>query len=142
MRWHFWELSDELLNWISSVYRYCLVYMFFSFLNCELYSSFKGVSSDDRIVTAKVPLSLCKNTTQTAKTTLNDWSSLNNRDISNRYTITLRNKFDILQEMSETPTLNDKYENFINAHMEAAAECIPMKSRAKHRVPWETLVVR
>ena len=33
--------------------------------------------------------------------------------------------------MSETHTPNDEYENFVNAHLEAAAECIPMKQRAK-----------
>ena len=30
-------------------------------------------------------------------------------------------KFDALQEISEIPTANDKYENFINAHLKAAA---------------------
>ena len=53
----------------------------------------------------------------------------------------LRNKFDPLQEISETPTLNDEYEKFVNAHLEAAAECIPTKQRAKPRVQWETLMV-
>ena len=67
---------------------------------------------------------------------------LNNRDISDKYTITLRNKFDGLQEISETVTPNDEYENFVNAHMEAAAECIPTKLRAKHRVSLETLAVK
>ena len=33
---------------------------------------------------------------------------------------------------------NDEYENFVNAHLEAAAECISTKQRAKPRVPWET----
>ena len=33
-------------------------------------------------------------------------------------------------------------ENFVNAHSEAAAECIPTKQRAKPRVLSETLVVR
>ena len=56
--------------------------------------------------------------------------------------LTLRNKFDALQEISETLTLNDKYENFVNAHLEAATECIPTKLRTKPRFPWETLVVR
>ena len=78
---------------------------------------------------------------QTTKTTHYDWSLVNNRDISNKYTITQRNKFDALQ-MSETLTPNDEYENFIYSHMEAAAECLPTKVRAKHRVPWETLAVR
>ena len=41
---------------------------------------------------------------------------------------------------TETHTPNDEYENFINAHLEAAAECIPNKQRAKSRVPWETAV--
>ena len=36
---------------------------------------------------------------------------------------------------------NEKYENFVNAHLEAAAECIPTKQRTKPRVPWETLAV-
>ena len=38
--------------------------------------------------------------------------------------LTLRNKFVALQEISETPTPNDEYENFVNAHLEVAAECI------------------
>ena len=57
-----------------------------------------------------------------------------------KYTITLRNKFNALQEISETLTPNSEYENFINAHMETAVECIPTKLRTKHRVPWETYI--
>ena len=57
---------------------------------------------------------------------------LKNRDSSNKYMITLRNKFDAPQEISEAPSLKDEYENFVSAHMEAAAECIPTKLRAKH----------
>ena len=33
-------------------------------------------------------------------------------------------------------------EKFVNAYLEAAAECIPTKQRAKPRVPRETLAVR
>ena len=57
-------------------------------------------------------------------------------------TSTLRNKFDALQEKTETHTPNDEYENFINGHLETATECLPTKQRAKPRVPWETLAVR
>ena len=103
----------------------------YSALNYEAYFSFEEVSSDHRIVTAKICLSLCRNTTQIAKITHYDWSSLNNRDISNKYTITQRNKFDTSQEISETLTLNDEYENFVNAQMEAAAKCIPTKLKAR-----------
>ena len=45
-----------------------------------------------------------------------DWSLLNNRYIRDKYTLTLRNKFDALQEILETPIPNDEYENFVNAH--------------------------
>ena len=39
-------------------------------------------------------------------------------------------------------TPNDEYENFVNAHLEAAAKCIPTKLKTKYRVPRETLAVR
>ena len=79
---------------------------------------------------------------RTTTTVHYDWFLLNNRDIRDKYTLTLRNKFDILQEKTETRTPNDEYENFVNAHLEAAAECIPTKQIAKPSVPWETLAVR
>ena len=79
-----------------------------STLNCKAYSSFESVSSDHRIVTAKISLSLHWNTTQTIKTTHYDWSLLNNTDISDKYTITLRNNFNALQEISETLTPNEE----------------------------------
>ena len=56
---------------------------------------------------------------------------LNKRDIRDKYESTLRNKFYVLQEKIETHTPNDKYGTFVNAHLEAAAECIPTKQRAK-----------
>ena len=111
-------------------------------MNCEPYSSFESVSSNHRIVTAKIQLSLRSNVTQTTTTVHYDWSLLNNRDIRDKYMLILRNKFDALQEMSKTPTPNDEYKNFVDAHLEVAAECIPSKQRAKPRVPWETLAVR
>ena len=66
-------------------------------LNCEVHSSFEGVSYNNRIVTAKIYLSLCRNKRETIKTSSNDWSSLTNRDISHGYTVTVRNKFDTLR---------------------------------------------
>ena len=66
-------------------------------LNCEAYFSFESVSSNHQIVTAKIILSLCRNAAWTTKTAYYDWSLLNNRDISNKYMLTLRNKFNALQ---------------------------------------------
>ena len=111
-------------------------------LNCVEYLAFEGVSSNHRIFAAKIRLSLRRNKTQTAKTTRYSLSSLNNRDINNKYMVSLRNKFDTLQEISETLTPNNEYENFFNAYMEAATECILTKPRAKGRFPWETIAIK
>ena len=113
-----------------------------SAMNCEAYSSFEGVSSDHRIVTAKVRLSLWKNATRTATTKHYDWALLNNRDIRDKYALELRNRFETLQEKTEKGTPNNEYENFVKAHLEVASKCIPTKHRTKYRVPWETLAVR
>ena len=113
-----------------------------SALNCEAYSSFECVSTDHRIVTAKIRLSLRKNATRTATTKHYDWTILNKRDIRDKYVLELRNRFETLQEQTEKCTPNDEYENFVNAHLEAAAYCIPTKPITKDRVPWETLAVR
>ena len=112
-----------------------------SAINCEAYSSFEGVSTDHRIVTAKIRLSLRKNAKRTATTKHYDWALLNNRDMRDKYVLELRNRFETLQEKTEKST-NDEYENFVNAHLEAAAKCIPTKLKTKYRVPWETLAVR
>ena len=107
-------------KWINSV------------LNCEAFSSFGGVSSDHRFITTKILLILCRNKKETVKIT--HWSSLTNRDVRNKYMVTERNRFDTLQEIPETHTPNDEYENFVSVHMETA-ECIPTKPRAKYTVP-------
>ena len=113
-----------------------------SAMNCEADSSFEGVSSNHRIVTAKIRLSLRRNAKWTATTKHYDWALLNNRDIRDKYVLELRNRFETLQEKTEKSTPNDEYENFINAHLEAAAKRIPTKLKTKYRVPWETLAVR
>ena len=106
-----------------------------SAMNCEAYSSFEGVSTVHRIVMAK-------NAKWTATTKHYDWALLNNRDIRDKYVLELRNRFETLQEKTEKSTPNDEYENFVNAHLEAAAKYIPTKLKTKYRVPWETLAVR
>ena len=71
-----------------------------------------------------------------------DCAFLNNRDIKDKYALALRKEIDALWEKTELRTPNDEYENFVNAHLEAAAKCLPTKLRNKSRVPWETLAVR
>ena len=109
-----------------------------SVLNCEAYSSFEGVSNDHWILTAKIRLRLRKNTTRKMTTVHYDWALLNNRDIRDKYTLALRNKYDFLQEQTKIHTSNEGYENFVHAYLEVAAEFIPTKQITKYRVPWET----
>ena len=113
-----------------------------SAMKCRAYSSFVGVSSDYRIVTAKIRLSLQKNTTLTATTKHYDWALFNIRDIRKEYVLELRNLFEALQVKTEKGTSNDEYENFVNADHEAAANRISTKPKTKKRVPWEKLAVR
>ena len=81
-----------------------------SAMNCEAYSSFEGVSTDHRIVTAKIRLSLRTNAKRTATTKHYDWALLNNRDIRDKYVLELRNRYETLQERTEksTPKTNMK----------------------------------
>ena len=71
-----------------------------SALNCEVYSSFEGVSTDHRIVTAKIRLSLRMNAFRTT-TVHYDRALLNIRDIRDKYTLALRNRYDALQEQTK-----------------------------------------
>ena len=65
-------------------------------LNCNAYSYFEGKSSDHHIVLANVRLSIHRNVTQTLEPEQYDWSLFNNKGISDKYTITIGNKFDAL----------------------------------------------
>ena len=81
-----------------------------------------------------------RNKKQTDKSFWYNSSSLANCNIGNYCTITVRNKFNTLQETSEIHILNhNKCENFISIHIEKAAECIPIKPQTKCRVPWESI---
>ena len=110
-----------------------------STLNCATYVSFKGVSFDYPIVTAEIQQKLRRNAKRTTTIVQDDCPLLNNSDINDKYTLILRNIFDALSEISETPTPNDDYEKFV--HTEEATECILTKQRAKPCVQWEILAI-
>ena len=74
------------------------------------------------IDTAKIQISLRMNAARTTTTIHYDCSLLNNGDIRDKYSLTLRNNFDALLELLETPTVNEENENFVNAHLEAATK--------------------
>ena len=77
-----------------------------------------------------------KNTTEPTKKhhTNNDHQTL---WLGPSYMLALRNKFDVLQEKTEIRTPNDEYENFVNAHLEAAAKCILSRDILLRRWKWD-----
>ena len=103
-----------------------------STLNCVAYLTFKRISSDHKIISAKIRLSQRRNKKQIVKSLRYDWSSFANKSsvYSNR-----KKKFDTLQKTSEGHTLNDEYRKSVTVHIEAVAESILTK-------PWESIVVR
>ena len=99
-----------------------------SALNCEANSSFEGVSTDHRIVTAINTVKPSKFDKRTLTTKYSDWALLNNKDVRDKCVLELRNRFETLQEKTEKSTPNDEYETFVNAHLEAVAKCILSKN--------------
>ena len=85
--------------------------------------------------TQLIQLSLRKNAKRTSPTKNYDWALFNNSDIRDKYVLELKNRFETLQEKTEKSTPNNEYENFVNAHLKAAAKCIPTKLKTKYRVP-------
>ena len=110
--------------------------------NCEAYNSFYGVSSDHRITSVRICLSLRKNKIKKATKPCYDWSQLSkNPDIKNAYTIEVQNRFDALQLSEQDPTPNSTYENFIQSHQIAAEKFIPLRPKIKSLAPWENDIV-
>ena len=110
-----------------------------SAINCQPYNSFDCVSSDHRIVTATIRLSLRANTVKSAKFPRYDWSILrNNKETADSFKISLKNRFSVLKEDNGDDSANLAYCNFEAAFDKAAKECIPLKPKIKHRIPWET----
>ena len=75
-----------------------------------------------------------RNHKNTVKSPRYDCYSLTNNDINSKRKESVRIKFETLQETTKRHTPNDEYEKFVAAHIEAEAECILTKSRAKFRV--------
>ena len=118
-------------KWINSVQNY------------EAYNSIEGVSSDHRIVSIKVQPSLRANKKKSSIKPPFDWKQLSsNADIRNKFTITLQNRFSQLQnEDNDNINLSNTYINFMNAHKQAAEDCIPLQHKTKRKVPWENEIV-
>ena len=77
--------------------------------------------------------------TYIVKITCYNRSSLTNRDITKRHANSQKQIQNSSGDVSYTS--NGEYKNFVTTHIEAAAEYIPTKLKAKCQVHWESLVV-
>ena len=106
--------------------------------NCRSFNSFISLSSDHRIVTAQISLTLRANKKKSSAIPSYNWTTLkNDPDITSSFVTTLSNRFSILQNLQESQDANTTYENFEKACREAATTTIPLKPKRKHRKPWE-----
>ena len=71
-----------------------------------------------------------------------DWNALKDSNIQAQYTITLRNRYQLLCDVPECSNATKKYENLITAHEEASKEHIPqrIKTRKKKRMSDDTRI--
>ncbi len=98
-----------------------------SILNAEPCSSFNSVGSDHRVVSMKVRLSL-RVPKPSCRIRCN-WKEFSSRpDIQERYTVVVRNHYQLLQE-DEDPT--KWYGRFIKANEIATKECVPKQELVK-----------
>ena len=109
-----------------------------SFLICSRYDQLSSKNNLFKWKKESDPLCpLCNDKPKTLEHVLNSCkATLGN----GRYTWRHNRVLEELKKKKSTP--NDEYENFVNAHLEAAAKYIPTKIKTKYRVPWETLAVR
>ena len=92
-----------------------------SILNSQAYNSYASSSSDHRIVSARVRLSLRANSKTQPKKVKYDWSLLQkDPEIQDKYSVEVRNKYTILNDMCEDKSTTAKYGNLITAHKETA----------------------
>ncbi|CAH1266644.1 Hypp3470 [Branchiostoma lanceolatum] len=88
-----------------------------------------SVGPDNRIVFARVRLSLRKKKTEPRKGQY-DWNLFKkSRVLQEQYTVEVHNRFQPLQELEESAT--DRYERFTKATQEAAEKVVSLKKRGR-----------
>ena len=93
--------------------------------DAEAYNSFARLGSDQKIVTAKIRLSLWADCRTTPEKFKYDWSKLaTDQDLQHRYTLEIRNRYSILAEKYDWDQ-SQKYKYLIQANKETAEKIMP-----------------
>ena len=97
-----------------------------SILNAEAYNTFSSASSDHRVVSAKIRLSL--RISKSPQRNHLDWIEFSQRrDLQDQYSIHIQNQFSLLNEENQTM----KYEKFIEMNNVAKKKFVPLKKKRR-----------
>ena len=110
--------------------------------NCEAYHSLEGISTDHRIVSLRIKLSLRANKKKSNTKIAYNWEHLiNNEDLQNQFSTLFRNRYNILQHEDTSESANNAYQNFVKAHKETGEMLIPQKEKVKQKLPWGNKII-
>lgn len=98
--------------------------------NKKVYSSFTSMDNDQRLLTARLPLSLRKSETQAKKNNY-VWSTLQNKDLQEFYTISMHIRYAELS--SSAKDITEIYGKLIKAKSDTADMLKPVKQKMKRR---------
>lgn len=103
-------------------------------MNWQAFNTFEGVSSDHRIVSFTIWLSLRANKKKQSAFPLYNWFLLTtNSHLKDSDTIADRNKFETIQADAEESS-NITYNNFVTSHEKTAADVISLKSKHQQHI--------
>ena len=106
--------------------------------NCEAYHSLEGISTNHCIMSLRIKLSLRAKTKKSNTKIAYNWEHLiNNEDLQNQFSTSLRNRYNILQHEDTNESVNTAYQNFVKAHKETAEMLTPQKEKVKRKVSWQ-----
>ena len=110
--------------------------------NYEAYHSLEGISTDHCIVLLRIKLSLQANKKKSNTKTTYNWEHLiNNEDLQNQFSTSLRNRYNILQHEDTNGSAKNAYHNFVKPHKETAEMLIPHEEKVKGKVSWEDEII-
>ena len=86
----------------------------------------------------RIKLSLRANKKKSDTKIVYNWEHLiNNEDLQNQFSTSLRNCNNVLQLEDTNESANNTYQNFVKAHKETTEMLIPQKKKVKQKVTWE-----
>ena len=105
----------------------------------KIHHSLESISTDHRIVPLRIKLGLRANKKNSNAKMAYNWEHLiNNEDLQNPFSTSLRNLYNILQHEYTSESANNASQDFVKAHKETAKTLIPQKEKVKRKVPGKT----